>query len=224
MGAPGASDALCWSVELPERSSSGFGAPSGKGKLLLFGPEGDESWTVPRTVAKKLAARLDDDPGFAPSRAELAYEVKECSLSCGMQRIERLVNKRDYSSSELDRKLALDGYSQAVRAELIARAERSGLIDDARFASVFARSKVYAGWGRIKVERELTRRGIRPEDVEGWPDEFFCEQDELERAKELASRRRLTGKNDFQKIVRFLCGKGYAMNIAIDAAKSVLDR
>ena len=37
-----------------------------------------------------------------------------------------------------------------------------------------------------------------------------------------ASRRRLTGKNDFQKIVRYLCGKGYPMNISMDVAKQIL--
>ena len=85
------------------------------------------------------------------------------------------------------------------------------------------RSKCYAGWGKLRIERELSRKGIDARELPGWPESYFEDEDEKARAIELASRRRLTGKNDFQKIVRFLCGKGYPMNVSMDAARQVLE-
>lgn len=213
-----------WSVELPDRGCPSFGGPFARAGLSLSSPDGDETWSVPVAVGRRLEDALAEGLSFAASRAELAYQVKRLSLACGSSRVERLINKRDYSSRELHDKLRRDGYSTDVCDELVGRAKESRLVDDGRYAAVFIRSKVYAGWGRMKIERELSRKGISVEDVQGWPEEFFSEDDERERANELASRRRLTGKNDFQKIVRFLCGKGYSMNIAIDAAKSALGR
>ena len=222
--ADGSPSGFSWSVGLPERGGASFGAPFARARLTVSSPDGEETWSVPVAVGRRLKAASADDPSFASSRAELAYQVKSLSVSCGSSRVERLINKRDYSSQELHDKLRRDGYSAEVCDELVDRARETRLVDDERYASVFIRSKVYAGWGRMKIERELSRRGIRAEEIQGWPEEFFSEDDERERAHELASRRRLTGKNDFQKIVRFLCGKGYSMNIAIDAAKSVLGR
>ncbi len=215
---------FCWHVELPERGRPSFSGSFARAKVMLSSPDGEESWSVPVAVGRRLKVSSADDASIVASRAELAYQVKALSVACGFSKVERLINKRDYSSQELHDKLRRDGYSAEVCDELVDRARETRLVDDERYASVFIRSKVYAGWGRMKIERELSRRGIRAEEVQGWPEEFFSDDDERERAHELASRRRLTGKNDFQKIVRFLCGKGYSMNIAIDAAKSVLGR
>ena len=93
--------------------------------------------------------------------------------------------------------------------------------DDGAVCGLPARSKAAAGWGRIKIERELARRGVDATQLEGWPFGYL-EEDESETAFALASRRRLSGKNDFQKLVRFLCGRGFPMGVAMDAAKRVL--
>ena len=164
-----------------------------------------------------------DCGGRIGSRAELAYEVKRASLTAGKKRIESLLNRRDYSTKELLNKLRDDGFSSAVSAQLVDDAVASNLVNDARFAEVYVRSKCYAGWGKLRIERELSRKGIDARELPGWPESYFEDEDEKARAIELASRRRLTGKNDFQKIVRFLCGKGYPMNVSMDAARQVLE-
>ena len=65
-----------------------------------------------------------------------------------------------------------------------------GLVDDARYGRVFARSKVLSGWGQRRIEMELERRGVDPGGVRGWPDEFLEEAgSELEqRATEVAKK------------------------------------
>lgn len=211
-----------WSVELPARGAAlGYVRP--KAHLLIESSEGgSETWSVPVAVGKVLNKGLADGSLHIRSRAELAFEVKKVQADCGHLRIESLVNKRDFSFKELSEKLLLDGYSREVVQSLCERARDAGVVDDQRFAQSFIRTKMLSGWGRIKIERELRRRGIDVLGVDGWPDEFFEPGDELERACALALKKRLTGKNDFQKIARFLCNKGFSPSVAFDAAKAAL--
>jgi regulatory protein len=184
---------------------------------------GDEELSVPVAVARRLSAAQRSGEAAPGSRAELVYLVGQLSRSCGRARVEDLVGRRDYAEQELAQKLAQDGYASATVEALVERARECGLVDDARFAGAFVRSKVLAGWGRAKISRELELRGISVDEVEGWPDEFFSEADERSRALGLARRHRLTGKNDYQKLVRFLCGRGFALGMSCDVAREVLD-
>ena len=137
-------------------------------------------------------------------------------------RMEDLVGRRDYSRRELEERLLADGYSRSVTDEVVSRACEVGIIDDLRYGAAFARSKVASGWGRVKIERDLSRRGVDASLVPGWPDEFLSADDERERALALASRRRLTGRNDYQKLVRFLCGRGFPLGLSSSVAREVL--
>ena len=215
-------DGAKWCVELPDRSER-LGSSRPKAIVRLSDSEGEERWVVPAAVGKSMSLFYKDCGGRIGSRAELAYEVKRASLTAGKKRIESLLNRRDYSTKELLNKLRDDGFSSAVSAQLVDDAVASNLVNDARFAEVYVRSKCYAGWGKLRIERELSRKGIDARELPGWPESYFEDEDEKARAIELASRRRLTGKNDFQKIVRFLCGKGYPMNVSMDAARQVLE-
>lgn len=215
-------DGAKWCVELPDRSER-LGSSRPKAIVRLSDSEGEERWVVPAAVGKSMSLFYKDCGGRIESRAELAYEVKRASLTAGKKRIESLLNRRDYSTKEVLNKLRDDGFSSAVSAQLVDDAVASNLVNDARFAEVYVRSKCYAGWGKLRIERELSRKGIDARELPGWPESYFEDEDEKARAIELASRRRLTGKNDFQKIVRFLCGKGYPMNVSMDAARQVLE-
>lgn len=212
-----------WDVALPERGGGGsFCGSRPKAQVFLTSAGKEESWAVPVAVGRRLKLARQKNPACFGSRAELAYAVKELQAEAGRARVEALVNKRDYSKKELLDKLLADGYSSASAQALVERAAEAGVIDDARFASAWARSKVAAGWGRSRIERELCRKGVDASCIPGWPEEFLSEEDERERAFQIASRRRLTGKNDFQKIVRHLCSKGYATSVAVEAAKRAL--
>lgn len=211
-----------WDVELPERGSASLGGRRPLATLVVTSStHGQERISVPKAVGRRLASLADSDGEQPESRAELLYRVRSMSLELARSKAEDLLNRRDYSSSELAAKLREAGYHPSVADEVVARFVEVGLLDDKRFAELFARSKAAAGWGRIKIERELARRGVDATQLEGWPSDFL-EEDESETAFALASRRRLSGKNDFQKLVRFLCGRGFPMGVAMDAAKRVL--
>ena len=211
-----------WDVELPERGSVSLGGRRPLATLAICSEShGQERIPIPKAVGRRLVSLRESDGDQPSGRSELLYRVRVISLELARSKAEELLNRRDYSSSELAAKLSEAGYHPSVADEVVARFVEVGLLDDRRFAELFARSKAAAGWGRIKIERELARRGVDATQLEGWPSGYL-EEDESETAFALASRRHLSGKNDFQKLVRFLCGRGFPMGVAMDAAKRVL--
>lgn len=214
---------LDWEVDLPARGERSLSGRPPRATLRVSTSErGEERRQLPVAVGRRLARVLEGDGVQPASRAELLYLVGELERSCGHERVEALVGRRDFSTHELAERLSRDGYPGSVAEELVARASSCGLVDDGRYAAAFVRSKVAAGWGRAKIARELSRRGIEAEEVVGWPDEFFDAGEERARALDLASRRRLTGKNDFARTVRFLCGRGFSYGLAAEVAREVV--
>lgn len=213
-----------WEVELPDARRASLGRARPKAQVRASSEvHGDEAFTVPLAVGKKLLAESRKDEARPASRNELLHHIGEVEAVCAHARMEGLVNLRDYSSKEMSDKLLLDGYRRDVVAATVKRACEAGVIDDERFARVYVRGKIGAGWGMGRIERELARKGIEAGALEGWPYDFLDPEEESERAYELASRRRLTGKNDYAKLVRFLMGRGFAASAAHAAARRVLD-
>lgn len=208
---------LDWGVELPSRGSG-----HRRATLTISTEEhGEERRNLPVAVGRSLE-RLRRE-GWEPScRAELLHQVGTLQRERAHARMEDLVGRRDYSSQELAERLARDGYAAAVVDEIVGRSRESGIVDDARYGAAFARAKLYAGWGRLRIERELRRRGVEPRDIPGWPEEFCDAHDERARALELARRRRLTGRDDFARIARFLGARGFSSAIAVDVAREVV--
>ena len=208
-----------WEVSVPERASGP--ARSRRATLTVRAAAGSpERESLPVAVGRRLIAAQGAP---AASRAELDELVGRASLACARARLADLLGRRDYTTLELSGRLSDEGYAPGAAREAIAWARSCGLVDDARYGAAFARSKALAGWGRLRVERELERRGVSAESIEGWPEEFFDEGSERDRAFALASRRRLTGRGDYQRIARFLCGRGFSIAVASDVAREVVD-
>ena len=214
---------LAWEVVLPgKRTTSTFG-PKPRAQVLIHAADGSsEQISVPVAVGRIIASKEKANEIHPTSRAELLYVIGETSIACARARIERLIDRREYSSSEVRNKRRMDGYSPNVTDDCIARACHVGLISDLRYADSFIRSKVYAGWGMQRIERELKARGIDVREVPGWPYDYLDPEDELRRAVELARTRRVSGPRAYVKLVRYLCSRGFTTSVAGRAAGEVL--
>ncbi len=217
------SEAPVWSVELPDRRQASLGGPKPRATLVLY-PDTDheERMSIPRQVGRILSSKQKSGEVHPQSRAELLYVLGQLSRSCASSRIERLLDRREYAESELRDKLRQDGYTPKTIDACLERASAAGLVSNARYADSFIRSKVYAGWGMARIERELSNRGIDASQVEGWPYEYLDPDDEVSRAVDLAMTRRVSGARPYEKLVRFLCGRGFALGVAMRAARQVL--
>ena len=213
---------LDWQIELPERDKVALGGRKPKGPLVIVKDGDEERISAPVAALKALDKHLEGLLVPPSSRAELLYHLGVVCEDCAMSRVARLVDRRDYSAKEATDKLREDGYGPSCIERVIERATSSHLIDDARFADVFIRTKVYAGWGAARIRRELDLRGIDVNDVEGWPYEYLPPEDEAQRAYELVSTRRIPERNAYPKLVRFLSSRGFSLGDATQAASRYL--
>lgn len=205
-----------WDVVMPAR-----GSRPGSPARVVFDCPGMPARAVPSAVGRRLARQLRE--GKAPEAGErLDVVVDELVDQCARERVEQLVSRRDYSAEELGTRLRRDGYPGDVVDRRVCRARESGVVDDARYAASFVRSKALAGWGRTKIERALAARGVSLDALEGLSDELLSEDDELARARELAERRARSGRGELRSLVRFLCGRGFSPGVAYRAARTAL--
>ena len=185
--------------------------------------EGDETkqQILPVSVAKKLKRFLDEVDDIAYE--QLLTKIAEIETSCAVQRVVQLVNKRDYAVSEVQSKLAQQGYSKHVIDDVVARSLAGNLLDDKRYADAFIRSSVRKGLARSRIEAELAKKGIAADELAGYPYDYF-EKSEAERALALLEGCTLPNNNPYDKLFRFLLNKGYTPSIAHDAVKRHLQK
>lgn len=215
-------DGSVWTVTFPPKgASSGFSGPAPKARLRPA--DGDEGLQVPVAVARAVVKAVREDPSATLGEGGLGRLVAAASTSCCAKRLTSMVDRRDYSSKEAADRLLRAGYPRDVVEDVCSRAQEGRLLDDARFAEAFIRSKAYSGWGRRRIEQELSRRGVDASSVAGWPDEFFEGESEFDRAWGLVSRRSVPAKNPYEKTVRYLVGRGYSYDVAKRCAARLLE-
>lgn len=147
--------------------------------------------------------------------------AKAADSNAAMDSLVRLLGVRERSVQEAQGRLAEKGYCESASSQAIERALACGLLDDERFAKVLIKSKLSAGWGRHRVEQALYRFGIDKESIPGYPDEFFAEEEQLERALAALKRHRSHAKNPRQAAYRYLVSKGYSSQVASVAVRAV---
>lgn len=97
-----------------------------------------------------------------------------------------LLVRREQSRRDLKRKLAARGVDAEHAEAAVERLAGQGYQDDARFAASFARDRVAAGYGPVRIRQELAAHGLADEAcAEALA---ACEVDWAERAVHAARR------------------------------------
>ncbi len=81
-------------------------------------------------------------------------------------------------------------------------AENRNRIDDSTFATDFISERIRRGWARRKIEIELKRKGDDANDLPCYPVDIFSDDDELDRAIELLSRKSIPSVRPQEKLIR----------------------
>lgn len=210
-------------IELAPKNTRSLGACKPKGSVEFGTSDNKDRRSIPASAARALKKLQDEGELEGLDFSSFKEKLNDVLAQCAWKRILSLIEKRDYSVNEAQDKLKLDGFPPAISNAAIERACSNHLIDDVRFSEFFVRAKVNAGWGMERIKRELYRKGIEAKDVPGWPEEYFSDDADFERAHAIASRKRLSGKNDYEKIIRLLSSKGYPLSICRRVASAVLD-
>jgi regulatory protein len=114
----------------------------------------------------------------------------------------RALARRDFGARELDERLAARGVAAASREHVLATLERTGLLDDRRFAESRAAALAARGAGDALIRHDLGARGVVAELVD---DVVAGLEPELVRARAIVERR-----GAGPRTARYLHGRGFA--------------
>ena len=139
-----------------------------------------------------------------------------------------LLSARPYASQALHRKLIQKQYSAADADDAIRRLVDNGLLDDAKYAEQYARSKMLAtGASKRRLAQDLYRKGIKG-DVATDAIANVIEEEEIdtEAVIERVARKKLAQLGDLEPLVlrrrlfAFLARRGYD----VDEIKRIVSR
>ncbi len=186
--------------------------PGRRARRLVFA-DGSE----PRTTSAAVVKEMGLEPGTPVERTVLESTLREAEELLAKERALRLLGYRERSVAEVDKRLADDGYPAAIREATVQRLVDLGLIDDERFALVFARSRLAAGYGTRKIGAELKQRGIEPPAVQRVMHEALGDEDELSRARKVLRGQVPSDRKERDRLLRKLVARGFDFGIAVAA-------
>ncbi len=125
----------------------------------------------------------------------------------------RALRHRDLSRRELEERLRAKGFGEIERDEALETLERTGLLDDKRFAESRARSLASRGAGDAAIRHALARAGVDAELVD---EALETIEPEVERARALMARRGADAKT-----ARYLRGKGFSDEVVAGVVAGV---
>lgn len=125
----------------------------------------------------------------------------------------RALRNRDLSRRELEERLRAKGFGETEREDALETLERTGLLDDRRFAESRARSLASRGAGDAAIRFALSRAGVDAETVE---EALETIEPEVERARALTARRGADAKT-----ARYLRGKGFSEEVVAGVVAGV---
>jgi regulatory protein len=138
---------------------------------------------------------------------------------------------RIHSEKELRIKLQRKKHPADLIDEIINELKDKELVDDYKYSLIYSEEKIRLKlWGEKKIKAELMRRGISNEIIVKVIEEKFSENNNLENAIELASKKlkslsnkKLEKRNLAEKIYSFLASRGYDYQTSKEAVEKVLN-
>lgn len=209
---------------MPERqAASSFEANTRRSATISWHPFGSDDATAANAshtfeVPVVVARSFGTVERTFPSRQALHDALDALLAQCAWQRLLSQVSARERSASHLERSLVQEGFPASVARATVERARACQIVDDARFAETFARSKVRAGWGSARIERALEQEGVDTSLVAGMSDLFSSDAEE-QRAWDALQRKRVPERNPEQKLARFLTSRGFSPALSLRLAR-----
>ena len=142
-----------------------------------------------------------------------------------LSRLQKLCSKAEYCRADVYRKALkdLEGDEEAAQKVLEALVAEK-YVDDARYASAFAREKAsLQGWGPVKIRFQLRGKGVPESVIAAALEEIEPEKADARLEKLLSAKARtLEGDPQFRlKLLKFALSRGYEYNTVEAALKKI---
>ena len=142
-----------------------------------------------------------------------------------LSRLQKLCSKAEYCRADMYRKALkdLEGDEDAAQ-KVVETLVAEKYVDDARFASAFAREKAsLQGWGPVKIRFQLRGKGVPESVIAAALEEIEPEKADARLEKLLSAKARtLEGDPQFRlKLLKFALSRGYEYNTVETALKKI---
>ncbi|MBQ2172145.1 MAG: RecX family transcriptional regulator [Bacteroidales bacterium] len=142
-----------------------------------------------------------------------------------LSRLQKLCSKAEYCRADVFRKALKDLEGDAEAAgKVVEQLVADKYVDDARYASAFAREKAsLQGWGPVKIRFQLRAKGVSDQVIAAALEEVEPDRaaDKLERLL-AAKARTLQGDPQFRlKLIKFGLSRGYEYEAVEEALKKL---
>lgn len=188
--------------------------PAFRARRIFF--EDDQ---LPRTTASAVVKKLGIVVGDEVDRPILEATLRAEELPLAKERALQLIGYRERSVAELESKLRDSGFPIDIAAAVVERFREVELVDDARFASAWVRSRKAAGYGSRRISRELADKGVAAEIVEAVLAPTEGDADEVSLAVRSLRGRTPRDRADSQRLIRRLLGRGFDLSAARSAVE-----
>jgi regulatory protein len=163
----------------------------------------------------RIGQELDDD--------QLAALLEKDGREAAMQQAMRLLERRERTTQEIERKLRERGFAEELIAQVMARLQETGLVNDARFAQRFVESREHSRpRSRRALSVELRQRGLNDEligdAVDAVDDEGAAYRVALKQSRKLHALEWLEFR---QKLSAFLARRGFDYEIIASVVRRV---
>lgn len=160
-----------------------------------------------------------------PMKSNKPAEVKDPSSKRALDTALRILTPRDHSKYELVQKLKQRGFSRVDIDDAISSCVRLDYINDDRTAKVYIRQLKRRGYGKKRIQLELTKKGLKGDRILDILDQRVSEADERQAAARMLKKniRRFERETDRKKrrdkMYRFLLARGFLQSVIRESLK-----
>lgn len=141
-----------------------------------------------------------------------------------------LLSQRPYTARDLRRKLVQKEVPAEEADAVIARLAEAGLVDDAKYALQYARSKLLgSGSSRRRIKQDLARKGVKGDVATEAVEQVIVDEEVDTKALiERVARKKLASMGDLEPLVMrrrlfaFLARRGYDPDEIIAVTRGML--
>lgn len=134
-----------------------------------------------------------------------------------LSRLQKLCSKAEYCRADVYRKALkdLEGDEEAA-GRVVEQLLADKYVDDARYASAYAREKAsLQGWGPVKIRFQLRAKGVSDANIQAALEEVEPEKARAKLQKLLETKAKtLAGDPQFRlKLIKYALSRGYDYNV-----------
>ena len=142
------------------------------------------------TIPREAAERERLEPGTVLEESLFARLCRAADEEAAFRTGLRFLERRPFAAKDLARRLVLKGHPPPAAEAARLRAERMGLLDDARFTLHFVQTRAARGRGPLRLRRDLAVLGVERGVVDqALAEAFGAEGNDAPQADAVARRR-----------------------------------